>query len=234
MSLSTKYYFLSRPSAASPSASKVDASPFRSPRGLDGAEQCVDTAKPSRLKSGWVRHARVPGIGVIPWDAGWPRQELWGVVIVSKSIYIPKGRRCKEASCTRFFVMNKYSTINRYIVWDASNSIKEPMRTLTYIVERTCIIKASNKSLNWVWIRLVLNSKRPVIESSSIRLFDEGICCTLCGIQRLFARELITDSDFRSYSRTPPSYQPKLLEPETENIEIYKELPRTHISLAWW
>jgi len=32
-----------------PSASKVDASPFRSPRGLDGAELCVATAKPSRL-----------------------------------------------------------------------------------------------------------------------------------------------------------------------------------------
>jgi hypothetical protein len=35
--------------AAAPSASKVDASPFRSPRGLDGAEQCVATARPSRL-----------------------------------------------------------------------------------------------------------------------------------------------------------------------------------------
>ena len=32
-----------------PSARKVDASPFRSPRGLDGAEQCVATARPSRL-----------------------------------------------------------------------------------------------------------------------------------------------------------------------------------------
>jgi hypothetical protein len=32
-----------------PSASKVDASPVRSPRGLDGAEQCVATARPSKL-----------------------------------------------------------------------------------------------------------------------------------------------------------------------------------------
>jgi hypothetical protein len=35
--------------ALPPSARKVDASPFRSPRGLDGAEQCVATARPSRL-----------------------------------------------------------------------------------------------------------------------------------------------------------------------------------------
>jgi len=41
--------FLIRAVAWSPSASKVDASPFRSPRGLDGAEQCVATARSSRL-----------------------------------------------------------------------------------------------------------------------------------------------------------------------------------------
>ena len=35
--------------ASTPSARKVDASPFRSPRGLDGAELCVATARPSRL-----------------------------------------------------------------------------------------------------------------------------------------------------------------------------------------
>lgn len=35
--------------ADAPSARKVDASPFRSPRGLDGAELCVATARPSRL-----------------------------------------------------------------------------------------------------------------------------------------------------------------------------------------
>ena len=34
--------------AIPPSARKVDASPFRSPRGLDGAEQCIDTARRSR------------------------------------------------------------------------------------------------------------------------------------------------------------------------------------------
>jgi polyferredoxin len=32
-----------------PSASKVDASPFRSPRGLDGAGLCVVTARPLKL-----------------------------------------------------------------------------------------------------------------------------------------------------------------------------------------
>ena len=35
--------------AASLSASKVDASPFRSPRGLDGAELCFATERPSKL-----------------------------------------------------------------------------------------------------------------------------------------------------------------------------------------
>jgi hypothetical protein len=37
------------PCAGPPSASNVEASPFRSPRGLDGAEQCVVTARPSRV-----------------------------------------------------------------------------------------------------------------------------------------------------------------------------------------